>query len=72
MDKMTLDNIESVLRIEFIGEMKGFGQALELMQECVFFCEADQKNYVNGDKLMTLIRERKKLLANRFERGRNF
>ena len=72
MDNIIFDNIESVLRIEFVGEMKGLGQALELMNECVFFCEADQKNYVNGDKFMALIRDRKKLLLNRFERGRNW
>ena len=72
MDKMTFDNIESVLRIEFVGEMKGLGQALELMEQCVFYCETDQKNYVNGDQFMSLVRDRKKLLLNRFERGCNY
>lgn len=69
---MTFEELESTLRIEFIGEMKGFGQALELLESCVFHHEGDQKNYVDGNKFRALIRERKKLLQNRFERGRNF
>lgn len=72
VNTMTHDEIETILKAEFIGEMKGLGQAIDLMEQCVFYCEADKKNYVNGDKLINLVRERKKLLINRLERGRNY
>lgn len=68
---MTKEEIETILRVELMGEMKGIGQVMGLMQDCVVHCKTENKNYVDGDKLMGLVRERKKLLIDRFERGRN-
>lgn len=60
-----MQDLETIFRAEFMGEMKGLNQASQLLSECVVYSEGDKKNYIDGDKFIRLIRERRKLLIDR-------
>lgn len=59
------DSLKDIFRAEFMGEMRGINAALELINECVVYSEADRKNYIDGDLLLSKIRDRKKILIDR-------